>query len=158
MTLILRRPEQILRFSIWVFNLVLEPHVQANREPVWNFFFQRVIVAFVCFRIVASVISLHQTRKKSQAGFPVVGWCMIHSVKKSRPKSQYQVLKGAWPIYRSGNMSAGPARIGTAVCMAQLRIGVAQCTLTIWSGRRKACDDRTPMWLEAGTRHRYKYI
>ena len=43
---------------------------------------REVNVAYGFFRIVVSVISLSE-KKKTQAGFPVVGWCMINTVSQN---------------------------------------------------------------------------
>ena len=105
----------ILRVSIWIFNLVFEPHVptKIQRLPAclsFSFLFRHVMVAFVFFRIVVSVISIEEQQKnkqKRQALNLLVGaW----STPCQKITSQYVILSGAWPIYRSGSTLAAPAR------------------------------------------------
>ena len=49
-------------------------------------FFRQVMVAFVFFRILVSVIFVQQKIHKNGAGFPFVGWCMMNTASKNHIK------------------------------------------------------------------------
>ena len=77
-------PRSILRVSIWNFNLVFTPHLQTNGKRALRFFFSDKLQSLLYFfRIVVSVISLEQKRKRKRACFPFVSWCMINAVSKN---------------------------------------------------------------------------
>ena len=54
--------------------------------PLLILFLWQVMVAFVFFRILSSVISLEQKLNKNGEGFQFVVWCMINTVSKKHIK------------------------------------------------------------------------
>ena len=106
------------RLNFTFFDLKIKPRIgTARAKKNWNpaffslFFLRQVMVAFVFFRIVISVISLRQKQKTYKAGFQLEGWCTINIV--SQNHTQIGKLSGAWPIYLPGSYLAGSARILT---------------------------------------------
>ena len=62
------------------------------------------MVAFVCFRIVISVISLGKTQ-----GPLSVCW-LVHDQHRVKKAHRYAKLVGAWQVHLSGSNLVGPAR------------------------------------------------
>ena len=106
MALFLRCPAQFCGFRYEIWTLYLNRTCkQTEILPVLFYFFRDVIVAFVyvCGSLCQSYLSNKQ-KKKLRLAFQ-----FVHDKHRVKNSSIFVILSGAWPIYRSGNILAGPA-------------------------------------------------
>ena len=102
-------PYSILWISIWSYNTVYMKYVQNSWMPAFLvcFIYSRVLVAFLNFRIVKSVIFLGQKKKRPALNVFVISWTTPCQNSMSNLK-----LRAASPISGCGRGLAGPARRG----------------------------------------------
>ena len=100
-------PYSILWISIWSYNTVYMKYVQNSWMPAFLvcFIYSRVLVAFLNFRIVKSVIFLGQKKKRPALNVFVISWTTPCQNSMSNLK-----LRAASPISGCGRGLAGPAR------------------------------------------------
>jgi len=106
-------PRSILRFLIWIVNLVFGPHAQTNWKPA--LFFQTSCGRLCIF---GSLFRSYLSYKKMRPAFHFVVSLLVGAWSTSRrtitPK--YVKMSGAWSIHLSGSGLAGPARRVPVTC------------------------------------------
>ena len=102
------------RSEIWTLSLnrTCEETESLPINKVFFFFFQRSYVSSLLYFfgwLYRSCLHLsNENKEETQAGFPVVGWCMISTAVSKKITSKFAIFSGAWSISRKRRCISPP--------------------------------------------------